>query len=228
MKIQNLLLPKVGICTVEPMYFRREEGYNRELQYDFENHEIHFLESGLCSFDTYFNGLSVEKWKKYTNIEEFSLVLELKGHFEVKLINLELTDKFVNIDSNQSYNVRNGDCVSGVSYKIISDNIIDTDEIQRFEFPYKLYEYRGILSFQLKSLKDGSVFYGGYYDGKIDSEKIKETNIAINICTFKRDAFVLRNINILKENIIDNPNNCLSQHLQVYISDNGHTLPIKI
>lgn len=227
MKIQNLLLPKVGICTVEPMYFRREEGYNRELQYDFENHEIHFLESGLCSFDTYFNGLSVEKWKKYTNIEEFSLVLELKGHFEVKLINLELTDKFVNIDSNQSYNVRNGDCVSGVSYKIISDNIIDTDEIQRFEFPYKLYEYRGILSFQLKSLKDGSVFYGGYYDGKIDSEKIKETNIAINICTFKRDAFVLRNINILKENIIDNPNNCLSQHLQVYISDNGHTLPIK-
>ena len=52
-----------------------------------------------------------------------------------------------------------------------------------------------------------------------------ETNIAINICTFKREPFVIRNIDILHSSIIDHPDNPLYGHLQIYISDNGKSLP---
>ena len=33
MKLQNLLLPKVGICTEEQMFFRRENGREREVSF---------------------------------------------------------------------------------------------------------------------------------------------------------------------------------------------------
>ena len=210
MKIQNILLPKVGVCTVEPMYFRREKKYERELQYDLKKSCIYFSKFGCCSFDTYFNCVSVAKWKKYTNIEDFSLVIKIKGKFEIKLINLNLSGNTSSMmengckkenlgldEENTEVNVNNH--VDGISYKIINDFVIQSDDIRSFIFPYKLYEYRGVITFQLKALEEGATFYGGYYEGKIDHSELKKTNIAINICTFKRESFVLRNINILKK-----------------------------
>jgi galactofuranosylgalactofuranosylrhamnosyl-N-acetylglucosaminyl-diphospho-decaprenol beta-1,5/1,6-galactofuranosyltransferase len=235
MRIQNILLPKVGVCTVEPMYFRRENGYEREIQYDLKKRCIYFAKFGCCSFDTYFNCVSVAKWKKYTNIEEFSLVIKVKGKFELKLINLDLSgnagviieEKESSIVERENAAVRINNHSDGISYKIVNDFVIQSDDIKSFAFPYKLYEYHGVITFQLKALEEGATFYGGYYEGKIDHSKLKKTNIAINICTFKREPFVLRNINILKENIINDEKNALSKHLQVYISDNGQTLPIE-
>lgn len=40
MKLQNLLLPKVGICTEEQMFFRRENGREREVSFLKEEHAL--------------------------------------------------------------------------------------------------------------------------------------------------------------------------------------------
>ena len=34
---------------------------------------------GKVEFDTYFNGFSIEKWRKYTQVKEVSINLELQG-----------------------------------------------------------------------------------------------------------------------------------------------------
>lgn len=207
MKLQNVLLPKVGICTVENMFFRREAAHEREIEFNVEEQTLTFEKQGRCWFDTYFNGLSVEKWKKYTTIGDIKLNLYLKGKFEVTLTNLERFEH-------------------RVSVKMVESKIVEAEEKTLFTFNYKLYEFKGMLSFYLKSLEDDSVYYGGWYDGEVKQEELVETNIAINICTFKREPFVKRNIDILRKNIIENRENPLSGHLRVYISDNGQTLDL--
>ena len=208
MIIQNVLLPKAGICNMEELYFRREE--NREKDVDFypEKEILVFKKQGLILFNTYFNGLSVEKWKKYTRIGKISLSLRLSGAFEVTLTNITTNHKTVYPETNCS-------------------RIIDTDYPETFTFDYNLYDFKGMLAFTLKALRDDSVFFGGRYDAEVQEDALSDVNIAINICTFKSEPFVLRNIDILKKEIIENEDNPLHGHLRVYISDNGKSLPLE-
>lgn len=205
MKIQNLLFPKIGVCTEEKLFFRKEKGYPREVELLAGEHALRFERHGLCTFDTYFNGLSAEKWKKYTTVGDITLKIAVKGCFEVTLLTIESVGK-------------------KVYTKKVGSQTVRAAEKTLFSFPYKLYEYRGMLAFSLKALEAGSMLYAGWYDAQVDESSLWETNIAINICTFKREPFVLRNLDILRQNIIADPENPLYGHLQVYISDNGHTL----
>lgn len=208
MLIQNLLLPKIGICTEEEMFFRRQVGNEREIEILSDENCLSFENKGIVSFDTYFNGLSVEKWKKYTNIKNIRLVLFLKGNFEITLFNSEYIGE-------------------QVVKKIIDTKTINAEEKTSATFEYNVYEFKGIFSFALKSLQDDSKYHGGYYDAEINAENLKETNVAINICTFKREQYLLRNIKALKKEIIENKEHPMYGHLQIYISDNGQTLPIE-
>ena len=205
MKIQNILLPKLGICTEEKMFFRREHDKEREVEVFLDEDIINFKKNGCLSFDTYFNGLSISKWKKYTNIRDVSLHIEIEGEFLVSLINIECVNK-------------------KIFKKILNQQKVtsNTKSIQKIK--HRTYEPKGMLCFELRALKDNSVFYSGYYDAEVDEKEIHETNIAINICTFKREFFIKRNIDILNKYIINNPTSQLYGHVQVFISDNGNTL----
>lgn len=207
--LQNILLPKVGICTEEQMFFRRDSipGRDREVVLSMTDNTLSFKKDGLCFFDTYFNAITVTKWKKYTNIGDITLNLLLKGDFEVTLRNTD-------------------DDEMEPSGRIIGQSIVGSKEKKLFTFPCKLYEYKGLLHFSLRALSEDSVFFGGWYASDVEDGNLIDTNIAINICTFKREPFVKRNIDILKKYIIGNPDSPLYGHVQVYISDNGKTLPM--
>lgn len=205
MKLQNLLLPKVGICMEEQMFFHREKGREREVFFLAEENALKFIKFGMCKFDTYFNGLSIAKWKKYTNIGEVSLSVTLKGTFEVTLTNLETTLK-------------------KPAVRVIHKVCIHADEPKQFTFPYHLYEYRGMLAFELKALEDDSYYYGGWYEGRICKADLQEVRLALNICTFKREPYIRRNLSVLHNYLLEQPGIELNGHLRVYISDNGRTL----
>jgi len=207
MKIQNLLFPKVGVCTEESLFYNRENDREREIIFNHDEQSLTFSKYSRMFFDTYFNVLSVAKWKKYTNIKDFSLILELKGDFEVLLTNKER--------------------INGRTYrKIVSVTTINSKTKKKYTFPYTVYDYKGVFAYELKALSDDSVYYGGYYEGNIAKEDVKEVNIAINICTFKREAYVKRNLDLFKKYILENDESELKGHLRVYVQDNGQTLPI--
>lgn len=207
MKIQNLLMPKVGVCTEEGLFYNREPEREREVQFLPDIPALKFTELSSMFFDTYFNILSVEKWKKYTNIKSFSLVLDLEGDFEVLLTNKQR--------------------INGKTYrKIVSITTINAKQRDLFTFPYTVYDYKGVFSYELKALSDNSMYYGGYYEGDVDEADLHDVNIAVNICTFKREPYVKRNIDLFKKYILENKDSELNGHLRVYIQDNGKTLPI--
>ena len=59
-------------------------------------------------------------------------------------------------------------CVSYKHMFDLSPQITESAKKKEFVFPINVYEYKGNINFELKSLKDGSVFYGGHYSGDID------------------------------------------------------------
>ena len=50
-------------------------------------------------------------------------------------------------------------------------------------------------------------------------------NLALCICTFKREEFVTRNVNQVIDGIINNKKSVMKDNVEVFVSDNGQTLP---
>ena len=203
MEIQKILFPRVGRCTEEKLYFRQDR--KGRTQYLYNNQKIDFEKGGKVWFDTYFNGLSVEKWGKYARIENISLKLKISGKFRVLLINKEK----VNVN---------------ISEKIILESVLQSKQPQDFIIPYTDGCNRGMYTFALEALEDNSKYYGGAYTSEIDKKKIRNVKIGIGICTFKREAFIEKIIKILNEAILENQDSPLYGRLEVFIADNGRTL----
>ena len=67
LRLQSILLPTAEVCDVEELYFHRN------------GNEV--------DFDGYFNFFSLDKWRKYTLIEDLWLHIELSGFSELRIMN---------------------------------------------------------------------------------------------------------------------------------------------
>ena len=65
-------------CDVSEMYFN-DKGYSDSLN------SICIEKNGIISTDTYFNSISIEKWKKYTVAEKFCLEIDIEGKCDIYL-----------------------------------------------------------------------------------------------------------------------------------------------
>lgn len=202
MNIQNIVWPKVGLCTEEKMYFRK----NEKVHYVNEK-ELELDKGGMLSFDTYFNGLSIAKWKKYTKIGNVSLRLKVKGKIRIRLIAKDKIHK-------------------DIFTTILSEIRINAPEVEEIILPYPDH-IKGILSFELCALSNHSVFCGGYYDAQVEKDDLHRAKIGIVICTFKRESFIEKNLETLNSSIFKNQDSPLNGHMEVFISDNGQTLDIE-
>lgn len=204
MNIQNILFPEIGKCTETELYFRTKD----KAVYNSHKKALSFREGDTVSFDTYFNGFSIDKWKKYTILNNLSLELRVLGKFKITLLCKEKIHEDI-FDT------------------IVSETYIDAEEIKTVVLAYPIADVRGMLVFSLEALEDGSEFYGGSYVSDISRECMKIVKIGIAICTFKRESFVEKNLNILQNAILENHDSPLYGHLEVFIADNGQTLDIE-
>lgn len=202
MKLQNLLMPQAARCTTDKMYFRLSD---KNVSPSHCHQALTFSKGGWASLDTYFNGFSIEKWKKYTQIQNVSVTLFLKGGFEIQLCSKE-----------KLHNT--------VAEKELSVTEAHFDTLTEVTLPFSSYEEKGMYYVKLLALSDGSEYCGGYYSADLQEDTLANVNLAINICTFRREAFVKRNLELLHREILNCEDNPLSRHLQIFISDNGKTL----
>lgn len=207
MNIQNIVFPQIGICDKEEMFFRRCINNNISVSFDKTARKLDFVKFGKVNFNTYFNCFSICKWKKYTKINNLSLILMIEGDFHINVYDCLANGKWISEKKVDEYDISS----KGKEEVKINLNIEHMD---------------GIITFSLTALSAHAVLYGGFYSTDIDKNETNETNIAINICTFKREKFILHNIDVLKKYIIENVESPLYNHLQVYISDNGKSLPL--
>lgn len=207
-KLQNIIFPKPGICYEPEMFFRLVPVPHHEASvyhYDSQRSSLMVDRAGTVFFDTYFNSLSIGKWKKYTTVSQFSLTLELKGTFSVRLLHT----KYIN--------------GALVQRDLTADEVL-CPERQKVHFVFPPCEAGGIISFRLDSLEDGGILYGGYYSAEESSAPPRRVELALNICNYQRERYIYRNFGIIQKYILDNPHSELREHISIFIADNSGTV----
>lgn len=165
---------------------------DKELYFHMKNNKMHA--------DTYFNSFSIGKWKKYTNLFSLFLVLQVKGSMKIEVYHLE----------RQGTRIR--------KQSLLKSEI--TEDNSCIEIPKEVFSgdrFRGVIAFSLEKKTSDARLSGGWYEGECKTG-IQNCHLAIDICTFKREEYVKRNILLLKKTLLPTGN------VEIYVADNGQTL----
>ena len=167
------------------------------------NEKILLHAGGKIDFSTYMNIFSAKKWKKYTGVQAINVSVTFEGKIKLFIY---------------SY--------SCIMRKVVAENILQeeiescnkcTVDTSKIELPDS-----GVIGVSIVASED-TILYEGSYNTD-EQLKRRDINIGIGICTFKREKYVERNMQILKKYLLDNTEAQAYGHLQVCISDNGGTL----
>lgn len=166
---------------------------------------LRLLGSSCVDFSTYFNSLSIMKWKEYSNAGSFYLHFKYRGagfDFQERTVgNLDWSSRVVP-DSNRSFSS------SGVWASVDIEITEQTGEI--------------LHSFSIESAGDLTLD-DAYYYADVDPCCIHPVELALAITTFKKEQYVLNNLNLIKEGILSGKEP-ISEHFHVHVVDNGRSL----
>ena len=205
MIIQHILFPSRAFDPVPEAYVR----VNGETNYGADIAELVMSAGAEADFDTYFNGFSVEKWRKYTRLGCVCLHLELEGEFTVVIYNeYRLANKNVREEIDR-VNFSGGRAEGNVALDIALPERSD----------------RGIYGFTLICRGESGVFRGGWFYTR-QEDTFPSPCFAIDICTYRREKFVKRNMDLLRDEVFCE-GSPLKDAFEVFISDNGKSLDLK-
>ncbi len=200
MIVQRLIFPNSEVCSSTPMFFK---GENVDV---FSEEQYCTIPKGeILRTDTYFNSISIEKWLKYTIIDNLKLRVAVKGEM---LVSVHHTFKINN----------------RIKDTVIAERHIVAEDLSAVDLAIPLKDKDGLFYFKIKAISDNVEFWGGAYETDVDEAVLPKVKIAIGICTFRREAYVANNMRILRESILENINSPLYNNLEVFISDNSKTL----
>ncbi len=151
-------------------------------------------------FDGFFNLFYLEKHHIYCDIKGLSLELKLCGIQRVVL--MHDSDVVEEIEVKESAGAR-----------------------LSFQLPYSEYE-KGVFWFKVLPLNVDGWEVSGHYEADVASAEAVE--LAVNICTFRREPYITRNMKSLaawhKAEDVDGKAQDVAGHMHVFIVDNGQTL----
>ncbi len=202
MILQDILFPNVETCAQRAMYFKGED-----TTFVTDEHCYYIEKNTTLSAFTYFNGFSIGKWKKYTILDNLTLRLSLQGEFAIDVRHVR----------------RMNNTLKDV---IIAKKSVKTNGKEDAYVEIPTNNDVGIYYFVITALSEDCRLYGGAYETRVDESTLPKVKIAIDICTFKREVYVARNMEILNRYILQNPSCDMYGKLEVFISDNSKTLDI--
>ena len=175
---------------------------------------VHETEDTLL-LDGFINLLYLEKRKKYTQTERLVLKLSAPGYDRltvycdrniVKTIPLDPADR-----SEKAYPLPCEELKGRVLYLGLRKAECEKRDSGAGKSGSGTWEY-----------PKGAVY------ADLPEEVLRPVNIGIDICTFRREEYVARNLKKIRQHLLDNPAEEAGQHLRVYVIDNGRTLDLSI
>lgn len=203
-KVENVLLENSRqFNTARALYVKSGHSV------DMDSNDVWTLYGpGDFDFTTFFNGLSVVKYDRYTIAQSYSLHLELRGASASFIQTCVDTYDFAPRRQN------------GTEVRIPA-----SADWQPYDFDLTYEEKDAICGFVLSC--DGEVqIRNSYYAARVDESKIRSVELALSTTTFKKERYVTHNIDLVKKKILgsDDP---IAQHFRMYVIDNGRTLDAK-
>lgn len=160
-------------------------------QYEKSEDKIVIHLGDVLDLGTYFNSFSITKWIEYTTISKIKVTLRLKGKFLVD---------FYGMTSVGEIEVLRVKCENSV------DRIFNVVDFNDFT----------LIGIRLTAMSDNAEFLGGSYYGSFETER--DIKAGITICTFKREKYLLPNLDRLR--ILSEQN----LNINVMVIDNGQSL----
>ncbi|EHF01585.1 hypothetical protein HMPREF1008_01209 [Olsenella sp. oral taxon 809 str. F0356] len=205
-KLANVLLDESVQFLQEPTLLHRSTALVRRAEG--EGPEAWALEGpGTHDFTTFFNALSVSKWRSYTVAKEFFLHLEAKGA-AFRLLQSR-ADVF-------SWDV---ELVGGSELDVPA-----SDEWHSVELRMENSDEDVIESFVIVQEGEGPVFIrNAHYFASVPADGLHDVELALCTTTFRKEEYVERNVELAKTRILasDEP---IATHFTMHIVDNGRSL----
>lgn len=195
MIIQKVVFPEDRKET-RSLYYRLEKGIMTD--------RAVLERDGILDLMTYFNSFSAAKWKKYTRVKSFEFALDFCGHISAAVYHKKMEG-------------------SRLVSKTLMRMDIKSDARATHVIPAGVLPDEGIIGIVMTSKADGTTVFGGHYGTREALEK-EDIHIGIGICTFRREEYVRRNMELLERTILNAPEALSYGHYRVCISDNGGTL----
>lgn len=163
---------------------------------------------GSFDFTTFFNALSVNKWKAYTVAESFSLHLELRG-------------SACNICQTRT------DRLDYYSHPIDSTKVVldESESWQTVELPLVVSPIDVLDGFIIEASGEVEI-RNSYYTAQVPDDGIRNVELALSTTTFKKEDFITHNINEVRRRIVES-DELIANHFRMYVVDNGSTLDAK-
>lgn len=182
---------------------------------------------GTLDFMTYFNALSVSKWKRYTNLESAYLHLEFEsGAGTVSLTGINQSD--VSADWLPSPNLHNAS--SAIPQSIKTHALGEPFTFDASSAPATLeleipFENLLLASFVIKT-EAHTILKSAYWYARVPQEEVRPIRLAIATTTFNNENYIAPNIDLFKQEILghDEP---ISSASHLFVVDNGRTLDPK-
>lgn len=201
MKFANVLLETNPRSVAYPALYCRSDYpviFN-ETQGEWEMHG-----AGTFDFSTYFNSLSVRKLKQFTKAKSFTLHLELKG--AACEVQQTMGDAFAH---------------DPIEVEGVHRGLSASRQWQSVDMPLTITDDMVIVGFIIRT--EGSVdIRNSYYELEIDGD-LNDVELVLSTTTFKKEAFIERNIGLVKEQIVESADP-IAKHFHMYVMDNGRTL----
>ncbi len=119
----------------------------------------------VVTFDTYFNGFSIEKWKKYTVIGDVSVKLVLSGRFRVTL----LTKEKIKDD---------------VLTHVVSETVVENEQAAEVEFRIRLQTRKHVYIYAYGTGRWEHLCGGSYHaavaEGKVRDVRSVSPSVHLN------------------------------------------------
>lgn len=168
---------------------------------------IRTFKKDVISLETYFNVFSYTKYLKYTSVNNVTVLLKLQGKYMITV-----------------YDRRDYGCFA--KYTDIVDYKTPQNWNCKIDFSTEDKDIVGYYFVTIESLDEEGKFFGGTY--LTDAESNNKVKIALNICTFKRESYVINNLNNISKYLFEASDSSVKDELEVFIVDNGNTLKGKI
>ena len=174
------------------------------LVHNAECDEWQMLSQGTYDFSTYFNGLSVAKLRKYTTATRFFLHLELKG-----------AACSVTQTHGGSFSTHPD------SVDTVHADLPASSDWQAIDLELAVTDLDVLVGFVIKTSGRVSI-RNSYYSFELSAEP-RDIELALATTTFKKEAFIQRNIELVRTAIVESEDT-IADHFHMYVIDNGRTL----
>lgn len=194
--IQNSIYPDFSLSTERELYFR----LINSARIDIANKSLFLYKGGKVKTDTYFNSLSVGKWKRNTNISNLYFSIKFIGRIKVTWVLNRL---------------HNSQKILGEDYlyqELFSINTLSLDFWDELE--------DGMLSFEIEAIEESEIKEFSY---STDDKPYNNVHLGIVITHFNRKEFVLPAVERLKNELLKIDE--YKDKVSLFIVDNSKNLP---